>query len=131
VIYTAATAAVIDLSPAGVSVGIGQLYLYFAAGTYDTSNTYTFGALTANAAPDSFVAIGMAPIEISVSSFTLTDSVFASVRNVVLVSSPVITLPANPWDGMEIAVRDATLSTFAFPIILTGNAQSAAKSARL
>ncbi len=131
-VFGGTTAPVIDLGPGGSSpLGIGQLYLFFAAGTYDTSNTYTYTYGTSSGVPDGIVAIGKPPIELlfgPVSTFTLTDSVLASVRNVSLATSPIIVFPAAPWDGMEIAVRDATQTAFSFPIILTGNTGQAVEN---
>ena len=98
-------------APAVVLQGNCSVTLFLQAGTYDTSNVWTFNF--GNTITPLMMAVGMAPIDIVQLTQTLTDSVLARVHTTGNGSSAQMTTPTNPWDGMRIGIMDADGNAFA------------------
>jgi hypothetical protein len=96
---------------AALNLGNGNgLTLFLPAGIYDASNAWTFD-FGVGASPGPLIAVGLAPQDSPAAGadapYQLTDSVLFRMHTLGANSVTAVRLPANPWDGMVVAIMDA------------------------
>ena len=106
-------------------IGSGNsLVLFLSAGQYDISNvwTFNFGRTSLQGA----TAVGLPQQDIVAAAPAITDSVLARVHTEP--GSFTVTLPANPWDGMQVAVKDADQAAATNAIIVAPSGSNVAEN---